>query len=209
MNISEFTLTLIFLFLPGILGILLIGSLTMVKISEFKIFLLYVYLLSVISYLLSGFITGYQFINFLLQGNLNVTPKEIFVATLASVTLSIIIIYIINLKLMYKLAAKMHLSTKYGSNDVWLTLFNDKETVWITLRPSNCEEYFVGEVEHFSDDNNIRELTLLNVAIYEKENGKYLFSQDRIYFSFPTNQEVTIETGSHFIDETRKETSNE
>lgn len=138
MNVSEFTLTLIFLFLPGILGVLLIGALTTIKVTEVKIFSLYVYLLSVISYLITGFINDYKFVNFLLQGTLGVTPKEILIATITSLILSIIIIYIINFKLMYKLAASMRLSTKYGSNDVWLTLFNDKKTAWITLRPSNC-----------------------------------------------------------------------
>ncbi|MGE7811220.1 hypothetical protein [Lysinibacillus capsici] len=209
MNVSEFTLTLIFLFLPGILGVLLIGALTTIKVTEVKIFSLYVYLLSVISYLITGFINDYKFVNFLLQGTLGVTPKEILIATITSLILSIIIIYIINFKLMYKLAASMRLSTKYGSNDVWLTLFNDKKTAWITLRPSNCGEYFVGEVEHFSDDNNFRELTLLNVAVYENESGRYLFSQEKIYFSFPANQELTVEIGSHFIDETRKENQND
>ena len=209
MNISEFTLTLLFLFLPGILGVLLIGALTTVKVTEIKIFSLYVYLLSVTSYLLTGFINDYRFINFLLKGNLNITPKEIFIATIVSIVLSILIIYIINFNLMYKLAGKLRLSTKFGNNDVWLTLFNDKNTVWITLRPSDCEQYFVGEVEHFSDENNLRELTLVNVAIYSDDNGKYLNSQDKIYFSFPADQSITIEIGSHFFDETRKEIQND
>lgn len=205
MNISEFTLTLLFLFLPGILGVLLIGALTTVKVTEIKIFALYVYLLSVISYLLTGFINDYRFINFLLKGNLNVTPSEIFIATVVSIVLSIIIIYIINFKLIYKLAGLLRLSTKFGNSDVWLTLFNDKNTTWITLRPPNCEQYFVGEVEHFSDENNLREVTLLNVAIYSEDDGKYLYSQDKIYFSFPIDQNITIEIGSHFNDDTRKE----
>lgn len=209
MNISEFTLTLLFLFLPGILGVLLIGALTVVKVTEIKIFSLYVYLLSVISYLFTGFINDYRFINFLLKGNLNIIPKEIFIATIVSLVLSILIIYVINFNLMYKLAGKLRLSTKFGNNDVWLTLFNDKNTTWITLRPSDCEQYFVGEVEHFSDENNLRELTLVNVAIYSDDNGKYLYSQDKIYFSFPADQNITIEIGSHFIDDTRKEVKND
>jgi hypothetical protein len=209
MNISEFTLTLLFLFLPGILGVLLVGALTTVKITEIKTFSLYVYLLSVISYLLTGFINDYRFINFLLKGDLNITPKEIFIATIVSLVLSVLIIYIINFNLMYKLAGKMRLSTKFGNNDVWLTLFNDKKTTWITLRPSDCEQYFVGEVEHFSDENSLRELTLINVAIYNENDGNYMYSQDKIYFSFPADQNITIEVGSHFIDAARKETHND
>lgn len=209
MNISEFTLTLLFLFLPGIIGVLLIGALTTVKVTEIKTFSLYVYLLSIISYLTTGFINDYKFLNFLLQGNLSITPKEIFIATVVSFIFSIILIYIINFKLMYKLAGFLHLSTKYGNSDVWLTLFNDKKTTWITLRPSNCEQYFVGEVEHFSDETNLRELTLLNVAIYNEDDGKYLYSQDKIYFSFTADQNLTIEIGSHFIDDNRKEIQND
>lgn len=181
----------------------------MVKVTEIKIFSLYVYLLSVISYLFTGFINDFRFINFLLKGNLNITPKEILIATIVSIVFSILIIYVINFNLMYKLAGKLRLSTKFGNNDVWLTLFNDKNTTWITLRPSDCGQYFVGEVEHFSDENNIRELTLVNVAIYSDDNGKYLYSQDKIYFSFPADQNITIEIGSHFIDDTRKEGQND
>lgn len=69
MNITELSLTMIFLFLPGILGVLLIGALTTVKISEFKVFAIYVYLLSLGSYLVSGFFSGYTFLNFLLKGD--------------------------------------------------------------------------------------------------------------------------------------------
>lgn len=204
MNITELSLTMIFLFLPGILGVLLIGALTTVKISEFKVFAIYVYLLSLGSYLVSGFFSGYTFLNFLLKGDLNISSNEILFATSISLLLSIACIYTINFKIMYKLAGKMHLSAKYGSNDVWLTLFNDRSTVWVTLRPASCEEYFMGEVEHFSDENNLRELTLLNVAIYEKETSKYLYSQEKMYFSFPYDQEISIEIGSYFIDESRR-----
>ena len=203
MNITEFSLTLLFLFLPGIVGILLIGLLTTVKTSEIKIFSLYVYLLSLVSYLISGLFNNFQFVNFLLEGNLNIEPLEILIATVISLILSITLIYVINFKVIYKIAGKFRLSAKYGSSDVWLTLFNDSNTIWITIRPSNCEEYFIGKVEHFSDESNLRELTLANVAIYEGSTSKYLYSQEKIYFSFPSDQEVTIEVGSHFIDTSR------
>ena len=68
----------------------------------------------------------------------------------------------------------------------------------------NCGEYFVGETQHFSDESGLRELLLLNVAVYEKETGKYMYSQEKMYFSFPSDNEITIEVGSHYQDNSRK-----
>jgi len=145
------------------------------------------------------------FIEFLASdGEFKILPKEILLSTGVSIILSLIVVVVINNKLAFTSAKKMKLSNKYGSGDVWFDVFNDEKTKWITLRPQNSIQYFVGQVEQFSDDGEMRELYLHDVAIYDADSEKYLYSQAKMYFSFPIDTDLTIEIGECSIDNRRK-----
>lgn len=203
MTLSEFTISLLFLFLPGIIGVLLIRSLTHVNVSETKIFSLYAYLLSTISYLLLSIIySSSNFLNFLLEGRLIIDVKEIILSTIISICLSTLIIVATNTRLLYKIASKLKISNRFGSTDVWISTFDAKETDWITIRPLGTKEYFVGKVKDYSDTSTIRELVLTNVASYN-DAGNYIRSYEQLYFSFSSEQETVIEIGSNYYDPER------
>lgn len=184
MTLTEITYSALFVFLPGIVGVLLINLLTSSKVYDAKVFFLYSYIISLISYSIIGLFMKQGFIKFLASnGEFKILPKEILLSTGVSIILSAIVVYVINKKLAFSGAMKMKLSNKFGSGDVWFDVFNDEKTNWITLRPPNSNQYFVGEVEHFSDDEKIRELFLHNVAIYDNEIG-YMYSQEKCIFHF-------------------------
>lgn len=205
MTLTEITYSALFVFLPGIVGVLLINLLTSSKIYEAKVFFLYSYIISLISYSIIGLFMKQGFIKFLASdGEFKILPKEILLSTGVSIFLSAIVVLVINYKLAFTGAMKMKLSNKYGSGDVWFDVFNDEKTKWITLRPQNSIQYFIGQVEQFSDDGEIRELYLHDVAIYDADTEKYLYSQAKMYFSFPIDTELTIEIGEFKIDERRK-----
>jgi len=203
MNFSELTFSLLFMFLPGVISMLLINLLTNSRVYDSKIFFLYSYLISVLSYSMLSIFSTSSFMTYLVKGELKIQIKEIFFATGISVVFAILIVFITNSKKVFILAGKLKITNKYGNGDVWSTIFNDPQITWITLRPQNCSYYYVGEIEHFSDDVNIREIVLKDVAYYEEESGKYLYSQDRIYVSFPIDSDITIEIGNHYIDSRR------
>lgn len=200
MTLSEFTISLLFLFLPGIIGVLLIRTLTHINVSETKIFSLYAYLLSTISYLLLSIISSSSnFLNLLLEGRLTIDVREIIFSTIISICLSTLIVVAINTRLLYKMASTLKLSNRFGSTDVWISTFDAKETDWITIRPSVTKEYFVGKVKDYSDTSTIRELVLTDVASYN-DAGSYIRSYEQIYFSFSSEQETVIEIGSNYYD---------
>ena len=89
--------------------------------------------------------------------------------------IAILSIYAINFKWFYKLASRINLTKKYGG-DVWNTVFEDSAVTWITVRPSKSYHSFQGEVLHYSDDSEKRELALNNVAIYDNETGNYEYT---------------------------------
>lgn len=203
MNVSEFTLTLLLVFLPGIMAMVLINYFTNSKIYDMKHFLLYAYLLSLFSYMIAGVFQRQSLIGTLTAADTPIESNQIIGATLVGGVLAVLLIYAITHKWFYKIASKLNITKKYGSGDVWTSIMEDSTVRWVNVRPGNGENSFQGEVLHYSDDGQDRELALCDVAIYDNKSGDYLYTQEKIYLSFTNDTDIVIEIGVSSQDKGR------
>lgn len=204
MNISEFTLRLLLIFLPGILAMVMINYFTNSKVYDMKRFLLYAYLISLFSYLIASLFQDAPFLDVLTAKDTAIKSNQIVIPSLIGGFLAFLLIYTITHKWLYKIAAKLKITKKYGDGDVWTSVMEDSSLRWINVRPGNAENSFQGEVLHYSDDGQAREIALCNVAIYNNKTGKYLYSQEKVYLSFTDDTDLVIEIGASNQDDARK-----
>jgi hypothetical protein len=198
MDISELTLKILLLFIPGIVAILIIDMFTNHLKKDLKYFLFHSYLLSVGSYLIySLFFRKNTFLESLLEPTTTIDMNEILQVSIIGILLGIVITYIINFKLLYKLGFRIRLSKKFGEGEVWESVVSDSNTSWVTIRDRESGLVYLGKIGHFSDSHKKRELVLSEVDIYS-DSGDYFHSQDEIYFDFPTGGNLIIEIGSSY-----------
>lgn len=200
MEITDFTMKLLILFIPGILGALLIEIMTIPKNKEWKRYLLYSYLISVISYSFYWIIVKEStFFSTLLisKGELNV--YEIIWSSIIALIISTLISIIINKKLFYRLAIKLNLTDKFGNDDVWETTHNitpNKNCVhWVVIRNIESNLIYEGQILLYSDSDTKREITLEFVRIYRDNAGevKLIEEKDLVYLDLSTVNNLTIE----------------
>ena len=201
MEISDLTIKLIILLIPGILSALIIEQITVhQKWTQFK-FILYSILLGFASYFMyDQFLKLSLFIEYLLNSNTNfvsirfwdslfdakipVSLKEVFIACLYSVFIGLIISACIHYKLLHRLAIFLKISDKYGDENLFTFFMNAKEVNWIWVRDPVRGLTYEGLRESFSESDNVRELVLRDVKVYNYEDSEFLYEVPAIYLSY-------------------------
>lgn len=150
MEISELTLKLIILLIPGAIASKILEYLTVHKPwSSFK-FVLYSILLGALSYFILQLLIDvpvlfhwilcrktaeYQQLE--VWSNLkdsSVPYREVFYSTLIGACLGIVVTWIDNYKVMIRLARWIGFSTKYGDENLFSYYLNSKETRYVYIR---------------------------------------------------------------------------
>lgn len=198
MDISELTLKLILLFIPGITAILIIDLFTNHTKKDLKYFLLHSYLLSICSYLIhSIFFKKNSFFENILKPTIKIDLTEILQVSVVGIILGIVMTYIINYKVLYHIGFKIKLSKKFGDGEVWEKVVSEGDTSWVTIRVQESGLVYLGKILDFSDSHEKRELVLTDVDVYS-DSGDYFHSQEKIYFDFSAGENIIIEIGSSF-----------
>ncbi|MFH0702025.1 MAG: DUF6338 family protein [bacterium] len=204
-ELTNFTLKIMCLFLPGIISYLIIESLIFYKKKEFSYFIVYSFVLGFLAYFnyygilyvlnklnILNIDNQIYFFNVLNNTDSKIKFLEIFWVSILAVANAIIISYIINEKLFHKIMRKFNVTKKTPEPNTWCYIFDSNDTKWVTVRDIKNDLVFDGWVESFSDTLDPCELFIKNVQVYKNSTGDELYTLDGIYIS-RNKDDITIE----------------
>jgi hypothetical protein len=214
MEITELTLRLMLLGMPGIVAYLIIGKVTTRGKGSQLDSLLFIFLLSILSYtLVSGF---YLLLVAASGGKINIiSPLQriissigsksstIFVwdvatATTASIIVALIWSYAWYHKVVTRLARYLKASNRYGDNGMMAAFLSSEQLQdkgeWLIVRDTSTNLFYFGHVYAWSDaGDEQRELIMLDVSVYSNDDGVLLYKTDYLYIERPKGI-LSIET---------------
>jgi len=200
MDLTEFGLRLVLLFIPGIICAGLIDTLTTHRQTTQFRFTLRALIWGVVSYgFLSLFKPDLSFFNALSDTSVNPSIPEAAIATGVAVVLALTTTYIVTHKLHFRIAQKLRLTRRYGDQDIWGYLFNSTDVDWAVVRDHKRKLVYDGFVKLFSDDSKNAELYMTDVRVYDNASGDHLYDVPGMYLSLDRT-DMTIE----FQDATMK-----
>src|SRR5688572_14144137 len=179
MDVSELTIKLIFVLIPGALASLLFEKLTIHKPwNSFK-FISHSILFGVLAYLITGLF--FEFLNLIFRINWNslsimknISSKDIpFIeignASVTGVILGLVSSALDHYKIINRLAARLRISNKYGDINLYSHFLNSPNVSPVYFRDLKSNLTYHGLVESFSENEEIREILLRNVRVYYNE----------------------------------------
>ncbi len=210
MEISELTIRIIILLLPGLIGALIIEKLTVHKeISNFR-FVVHSIILGCSSYLTLQFILNIfalfrllfkdnfepktiMFWNSLFNAKTPISISEVAYSCLSGILLAFFISAAVQNKWLNIIAKKLKISNKFGDEDLYYYFLNAKEIDWVWVRDEENGYTYEGHVDSFSETKTIRELLLTDVKVYPYDSDKELYHVPALYLSFSKDSPLYIE----------------
>ena len=194
MQLSEFTLRIILLFIPGITCLTIIDKLTDHKelklhqllINSFVLgFLCYAsyYLIILIIGMCPNINLQFSFFDILMDKNTSLDFKEIIFVIGWSVPLGFIFTFLINSKVLHRVARALKTSKKFGDADVWSYIMNSKMPEWIVIRDLENDLMYEGWIEAFSDSTEKDEVFVRDVIVYKNSTADKMYSIPGLYLS--------------------------
>ena len=216
MEISELTLKLILILIPGVIASIIINKLTIHDPWKPFNFILNAIILGVFSYLLLQLIENL----FVVINNIRLpTPKpfiplkvwititdstfipytDIIYSSVCALVIGIIGTLMEHYDLLHRLGRKLNLTNKYGSLNLFSEFLNNKDTQWVTVRDYKNNLAYFGYVSTFSETNKISELVLCDVSVSTCDECSPLYELDEIYLSF-AKSDIIIEKNKLKVD---------
>ena len=215
MEITEFTIKLIIILIPGAIASLIIESLTFhKKWTPFRI-VFYSILLGGLSYLFLQSIylvidrfdescTNYTLGIWGTVINGDALPfNEILWACLISIFLGFSLSGIINEKLLFNRTPDW-ISTKFGDDSLYYFFLNSPEVYPVYIRDIKNNLTYHGIVHTFSEDDFKKEITLRDVTVYSYQDSELLYSVPYVYLSKSQNDDFIIEIPDISNEENKK-----
>jgi hypothetical protein len=198
MELGDLAFKLILILSPGILATMLYRRIIIKKKWESIDIGLNTLLFGILSYLLlQGFYNlcdwGDLIIWQTLQDNEVLPYKEIFWSAVWSIFVALIAGIIVNTNAINKVAIWLSISSKYGEENLFYTFLSSKNTNEIHLKDIDNNLVYNGYVKYYSEDENLRELILEDVDIYEYNTGKHFNKFSKLYISIPKSEKIIIE----------------
>ncbi len=206
MDISELTIKLIILLVPGALATTIYKRLTIrhKEQSDFMfviisiMFGMFSYLtLQLISYLIT-FLQNicsknskvYESIEtFANLANSNSIPySEVILASIISIFLGFIISRIDHSKVINKVARTLNVSNKYGDENLYSYFLNSPDINWVYIRDIDNSLTYLGLIESFSEAQEHKEIVLGQVTVYNYPDSEKLYEIERIYLVYPKDK---------------------
>lgn len=214
MNISELTLKLIILLLPGIISANIYGKLTFrSKPKSNFMFILTSIVFGVASYLslqvfvsipvlfkntLYGQRLNYDVLNTFkdLNGTNAIPYLEVIWGTLLGIAIAFIAAGIDHKKYINRLGNLLNLTSKYGDENLFMKFLNSPEIDYVYVRDIANKLTYTGNIDSYSETEEFKEIVLGNVEVYNYPESELLYSIDRIYLCLPSNS-VIIELANN------------
>ncbi len=207
MKLTELTIKLLFLFIPGIISLIIFRRLVTVRKYTPFYFVTYSFVLGVFSYSVLSVIRGFfsnekdynntQFINSIFSPNFHVSPIEILSASCVSVIISFFLAAIVNYSILNRIGKFLKVSKKFGNDDVWgfLHSHHHDDSIWVIIRDLENNLAFYGWVYAYSESYKNNELILRDVVVYNNDSWSILYEIPGIYLTRP-HDSLTIELAS-------------
>jgi len=206
MELTEFTIRLIILLLPGIIGTLILDRLVIHKPwKEFQ-FLVNVIIISIFSYLALQLINNVfcyfscqntellKFWSYIEKSNETSIPySEVIYSSIISTFIAFFSSANNKHGWINRIAQYLKVTNKYGNESVYYRVLNAKDVDWIYLRSPDTNLTYRGQVAKYSEDDKIREIVLQNVTVYQYKDSKELYFTSKIYLCFPIENKLIIE----------------
>jgi len=199
---TELTLRLALLFLPGIICALLVEKLVPTSVWSTARLALYSLVLGLVCYLLYALLDAAWICKWppsvdLLKSLTNNSPldfEEIFWATVTAPFVGLGVSLALNRHWLNRFAKVIGVSTKFGDIDVWARTFNspDLAGAWVVVRDFDHDLSFEGWVNALSETYDVNELLLRDVRVYQSSTATFLYAVDSMYLT-RAKDKLTIE----------------
>lgn len=195
---TEFTLKLIIVGMPGIICYFLSQKLYGKKSRSTIETIFLVFLYAILSYGSVGtFEATINYYNHLvftsdifdifLGKNQDISLKVLIKGVIAGISLSYILSYFIHFNIANRLGQFICATKRYGDEDVWHYFHNapdsQKSEGWLIVRDLKEQLAYYCYISTWSDSGEDRELVLSDVSVYSNETGDFLYSAEHIYLS--------------------------
>jgi hypothetical protein len=192
MELSEFTLRIILLFIPGIISFIVIDKLTFHRESKLHQILISSLILGFVCYsfyylpiqILKAFkMTNLEctFFNGLTNKSAQIDFGEIGFVALLSIPIGFLFAWMINYKVLFRTAHFLKITKKFGDIDVWSYIMNSKNAEWVVVRDIESDLMYEGWIEAFSDSTENDELLLSDVIVFKNSTGEELYKIPGLY----------------------------
>lgn len=213
MELSEFTLRVFMLFVPGLVSFLIIGKLTVH--GDFKLYhvILYSLLLGLVSYflyysltLIPGIGLSFTFVERLADKTQVIEYREVILVSLMSVPVGTAFTFLINYKVLPKAARYLKIARTHGDVGVWSHIMDWEHTDWVVVRDDKNDIMYEGWVEVYSDVGEEDEMFLRDVIVYRNSTAERLYDTPAMYLA-RRREELTVEFPKFEFTDLRKRNS--
>jgi hypothetical protein len=218
---SELTIKLIVILIPGVIATLIFGKLILHKEWDSFKFILFSTLFGLFSYLIVQMIIDLlnlcSFFNISdltiwndLTNAKNIPYKEVVLSSFISILLAFIVSLIENRKIINRIAKYFNISNKYGEENLFSRFLNSKEIEYIYLRDIKNNLTYHGWIKSFSETDIVSEIRIADVSVYNYNDSEFLYDIEEVYLSL-NKQDIIIELAKKIetennIDNGKKET---
>lgn len=205
-TVTQFTFTLVLLFIPGIICALVVENLVPARPWSATRLALYSFVLGLITYVpYTVFLAAWRWewpppVGFLdsLSHPGNQPPAisvtEVMTVTGVAVPVGLLVSFLRKHHWLHRFAKTIKVSERFGDLDVWSHTFNSSDLTdsWVVVRDIKHNLAYEGWVNAFSETADDNELLLREVRVYENSTAKLLYDVPSLYVSRPRS-ELTIE----------------
>lgn len=200
---NELVVTLVLILLPGIIAAVIADKITVhSRWGSFK-FGLYAFLLGVgcyatlqlafwawcfMSHVLCSNCSEYgqlRIWSVALDDGVSIHGREVVLATILALPVAFLASWIVNFKLLNRLAQKLRITTKYGDENLYSHYLNSQEIDWIYVRDQESDLTYQGRVMSLSENESVNEVVLVDVTVFRYTDSKKLYEVPSLYISKP------------------------
>lgn len=219
MTVFDFIQQFILFIIPGVITYLFFCYLTGRKLQSDLFAIAIIFICSTVSFLLGNMLL--LFINIVPRFNFELadvvqilsgetkglTVPNLISAIAASVVLGTVAVLFWDKNMLFRLANLLKISGRTDNNEVWENIFDTQP--WVIVRDYVSNNVYYGCVIKYSDRNTLRELLLIDVSVWSKNDGEYHMEQ--IYIArAPSEFSIEIDQYNKEIDKNEEaELSNE
>lgn len=199
MEVSELTVRLVVLLLPGVIAALIVETMIIHRVhrptAQFR-FLIYSIVLGLASYFLLSVVVwcwnsiashcGLASVTLsvwdaLFTENQIISITQVAFAILVSIPLALFVSLVIYKRWFLRVGHFFGVTNKYGSDSIYYYAIEKDEVFWVRIKALKHDVWYEGSVDSFSEDSDTREIFLRSVVVYRLKDSKKLYELSSVY----------------------------
>src|SRR5258706_12711897 len=166
MQFSQLTVTIIFIFLPGILALVISERLTSHPARKGYELFAYAFVLGCAAHLIYSFtstrvgLPDDHWLDLVTSAQSKVEGTVALYTAFIGAVLGFIVALCANHSFLHRFARGFRITRKFADFDVWSYLMNSDQVYWVVVRNQSADLMYQGKIKTFSTDEDPRELVL-------------------------------------------------